>query len=86
MRSWATVQARATSPVGATGLFDLEPENGMLLPFEGMAEEEGEDPDKPVMIGEIQADGQFSIVWKTPNAVPAENWSQFIPENANRRR
>jgi len=41
---------------------------------------------KPVMIGEIQADGQFNVVWKTPNAVPAENWSQFIPENANRRR
>ncbi|HYZ33262.1 MAG TPA: transporter substrate-binding protein, partial [Crenalkalicoccus sp.] len=41
---------------------------------------------KPVLIGEIQGDGQFNIVWKTPNAVPAENWSQFIPENANRRR
>jgi urea transport system substrate-binding protein len=41
---------------------------------------------KPVMIGEIQADGQFNIVWKTPNVVPAENWSPFIPENANRRR
>ncbi|MBU8545985.1 urea ABC transporter substrate-binding protein [Falsiroseomonas oleicola] len=41
---------------------------------------------KPVMIGEIQADGQFNIVWKTPNAIPAENWSPFIPENANRRR
>lgn len=25
-----------TSPINATGLFDLEPENGMLLPFEGM--------------------------------------------------
>ncbi|MBR0660027.1 urea ABC transporter substrate-binding protein [Roseomonas sp. JC162] len=41
---------------------------------------------KPVMIGEVQADGQFNIVWKTPTVVPAENWSQFIPENANRRR
>ena len=41
---------------------------------------------KPVMIGEIQADGQFNIVYKTPDAVPAENWSRFIPENANRRR
>ncbi len=41
---------------------------------------------KPVMIGEIQEDGQFSIVWKTPNAIPAENWSPFIPENASRRR
>jgi len=41
---------------------------------------------KPVMIGEVQADGQFNTVWKTPNAIPAENWSPFIPENANRRR
>ncbi|MCU0887375.1 MAG: urea ABC transporter substrate-binding protein [Rubritepida sp.] len=41
---------------------------------------------KPVMIGEIQADGQFNVVWKTPQVVPAENWSPFIPENANRRR
>ncbi|MBR0652901.1 urea ABC transporter substrate-binding protein [Roseomonas terrae] len=41
---------------------------------------------KPVMIGEIQADGQFNIVYKTAEAVPAENWSRFIPENANRRR
>jgi urea transport system substrate-binding protein len=41
---------------------------------------------KPVMIGEIQADGQFNIVYKTPTAIPAENWSPFIPENANRRR
>ena len=41
---------------------------------------------KPVMIGEVQADGQFNAVWKTPSAIPAENWSPFIPENANRRR
>ena len=41
---------------------------------------------KPVMIGEIQANGQFNIVFKTPTVVPAENWSPHIPENANRRR
>lgn len=41
---------------------------------------------KPVMIGEIQADGQFNIVSRTPTAIQAENWSPFIPENANRRR
>ncbi len=41
---------------------------------------------KPVMIGEIQADGQFNIVYRTPTAIPAENWSPFIPENASRRR
>jgi len=35
---------------------------------------------KPVMIGEVQADGQFNIVWRTPAVVPAENWSPFIPE------
>ena len=40
---------------------------------------------KPVMIGEIQADGQFNIVHKTPTAIEAENWSPFIPENAGRR-
>ena len=41
---------------------------------------------KPVFVGEIQADGQFNIVWRTPGAIAAENWSPFIPENANRRR
>jgi urea transport system substrate-binding protein len=41
---------------------------------------------KPVMIGEIRADGQFDVVYKTPNAIKAENWSPFIPENASRRR
>ncbi|HEY4251121.1 MAG TPA: urea ABC transporter substrate-binding protein [Roseomonas sp.] len=41
---------------------------------------------KPVMIGEIQADGQFNIVSRTPTTIVAENWSPFIPENANRRR
>jgi urea transport system substrate-binding protein len=39
---------------------------------------------KPVMIGEIQADGQFNVVFKTPQAIKAENWSPYIPENANR--
>jgi urea transport system substrate-binding protein len=41
---------------------------------------------KPVMIGEIQGDGQFNIVYKTPTAIKAENWSPFISENASRRR
>ena len=41
---------------------------------------------KPVMSGEVQADGQFNIVWRTQGPIVAENWSPFIPENANRRR
>ena len=41
---------------------------------------------KPVMIGEVMENGQFNIVWKTSGPIIAENWSPFIPENANRRR
>jgi urea transport system substrate-binding protein len=36
---------------------------------------------KSVFIGEIQADGQFKVVWKTPGPVRANPWSPFIPEN-----
>jgi len=34
---------------------------------------------KPVLIGEIRADGQFDTVWKTPNAVPGDAWSDYLP-------
>ena len=37
---------------------------------------------KPVLIGEIQADGQFEIVWKTDGVVKGDAWSNFIPESA----
>jgi urea transport system substrate-binding protein len=36
---------------------------------------------KPVMIGEIQANGQFEIVWQTKNAIKADAWSPFLPED-----
>ncbi|MDP1650521.1 MAG: urea ABC transporter substrate-binding protein [Rubrivivax sp.] len=36
---------------------------------------------KSVFIGEIRADGQFNVVWKTPGPVAADPWSDFIPEN-----
>ncbi|UDM49500.1 urea ABC transporter substrate-binding protein [Cupriavidus sp. MP-37] len=36
---------------------------------------------KPVMIGEVKADGQFAVVWKTPKAVRAQPWSPFIAGN-----
>jgi urea transport system substrate-binding protein len=38
---------------------------------------------KPVLIGEIQDDGQFNVVWKTPNLVAAEAWSPYVPETKN---
>ncbi|WP_019452045.1 urea ABC transporter substrate-binding protein [Cupriavidus sp. BIS7] len=36
---------------------------------------------KPVMIGEVKGDGQFSVVWKTPKPVRAQPWSPFIAGN-----
>ena len=37
---------------------------------------------KPVMIGEIQSDGQFDVVWQTDSVVKGDAWSDFIPESA----
>ena len=34
---------------------------------------------KPVLIGEIQEDGQFEVVWKTEGTVPGDAWSDFLP-------
>jgi len=34
---------------------------------------------KPVLIGEIQADGQFEIVWQTPDTVVGDAWSDYLP-------
>src|SRR6187399_1709090 len=34
---------------------------------------------KPVYIGEVRADGQFDVVWKTPATVPGDAWSDFLP-------
>jgi len=34
---------------------------------------------KPVLIGEIQADGQFEVVTSTPGLVPGDAWSDFLP-------
>ena len=33
---------------------------------------------KPVLIGEIQGDGQFSVVWETEGLVPGDAWSDFL--------
>ena len=36
---------------------------------------------KPVFIGEVQANGQFKVVWKTPGPIKAAPWSPFIAGN-----
>jgi len=36
---------------------------------------------KPVLIGEVKADGQFNIVWRTKGPIKAQPWSPFIAGN-----
>ncbi|HEX4509883.1 MAG TPA: urea ABC transporter substrate-binding protein [Burkholderiaceae bacterium] len=40
---------------------------------------------KPVFIGEVRADGQFNVVWKTPGPIKAQPWSPFIPEDKGKK-
>jgi urea transport system substrate-binding protein len=34
---------------------------------------------KPVLIGEVRADGQFDVVWQTEGLVPGDAWSDYLP-------
>jgi urea transport system substrate-binding protein len=36
---------------------------------------------KPVLIGEIQGNGQFNVVWQTPGTVVGQPWSPYLPES-----
>ncbi|XSG86657.1 MAG: urea ABC transporter substrate-binding protein [Methylohalobius sp. ZOD2] len=36
---------------------------------------------KPVLIGEIQEDGQFAVVWQTPAEVPGDAWSDYLSDS-----
>ncbi|MFT6986200.1 MAG: urea transport system substrate-binding protein [Psychromonas sp.] len=36
---------------------------------------------KPVLIGEIQDNGQFEVVWSTPDTVIGDAWSDFLPSS-----
>ena len=37
---------------------------------------------KPVMVGEINEDGQFDIVWESAGEVAGDAWSDYLPESA----
>jgi urea transport system substrate-binding protein len=39
---------------------------------------------KPVMIGEVQGNGQFQIVWQTKGPIRAQPWSPYIPGNESK--
>lgn len=36
------------------------------------------------MIGEVRADGQFNVVWKTKTTIRAQPWSPYIPGDAGK--
>ncbi|REG86958.1 urea ABC transporter substrate-binding protein [Marinomonas pollencensis] len=38
---------------------------------------------KPVLIGEIQDDGQFETVWETDGTVAGDSWSDYLPSSQN---
>jgi urea transport system substrate-binding protein len=52
--------------------------------FEIKMDERNHHLHKPVVIGEIQADGQFKVVWKTDGPVRAMPWSPFVPDSAKK--
>jgi urea transport system substrate-binding protein len=40
---------------------------------------------KPVFVGEVKADGQFNVVWKTSGPIKAKPWSPYIPGNEKKK-
>ncbi|EDQ31598.2 urea ABC transporter, urea binding protein [Hoeflea phototrophica DFL-43] len=74
------VEAAGTTDVDAVreAMYGLEVPNltggtAVMLPNHHLA--------KPVLIGEIQADGQFDIISQTAE-VPGDAWTDFLPESA----
>ena len=74
------VEAAGTTDVDAvrTAMYGQEFPNltggtAVMLPNHHLA--------KPVLIGEIQADGQFDIISET-DPVPGDAWTDFLPESA----
>ena len=49
--------------------------------FEIKMDEKNHHLHRAVFIGEVKADGQFNVVWKTPGPVKAQPWSPFIAGN-----
>jgi urea transport system substrate-binding protein len=50
-----------------------------------MMDEKNHHLHKSVFIGEVKADGQFNVVWKTPGPVKAQPWSPFIAGNDSKK-
>jgi urea transport system substrate-binding protein len=52
--------------------------------FELKMDEQNHHLHKPVLIGEVRADGQFNVVWRTRTTIRAQPWSPFIEGNDRR--
>jgi urea transport system substrate-binding protein len=37
---------------------------------------------KPAMIGKLNPDGRFDVVWRSINPIKASVWGRYIPESA----
>jgi urea transport system substrate-binding protein len=85
IKMWAQAVAQAgTTDIGAVrqaiGYQKVKAPSG----FEIQMDAENHHLHKPVLIGEVQEDGQFQIVWKTPGPIKAQAWSPFIPDSAKK--
>jgi urea transport system substrate-binding protein len=52
--------------------------------FEIKMDEKNHHLHKPVFIGEVQASGQFQVVWKTEGPIRAMPWSPFVPDSSKK--
>ena len=52
--------------------------------FEVMMDKTNHHLHKPVLIGEVRADGQFNVVWRTKGPLRGQPWSPFIPGNESK--
>lgn len=85
IKMWAQAVAQAgTTEIGAVrqaiGYQKVKAPSG----FEIQMDAENHHLHKPVLIGEVQEDGQFQIVWKTSGPIKAQAWSPFIPDSAKK--
>ena len=63
--------------IAATNGQTFQAPNGFLVKMD----EKNHHLHKPVFIGEVKADGQFNVVWKTKGPIKAQPWSPFIAGN-----
>ena len=82
MHMWAQAVEKAKSTdtdkvIAAVGGQTFKAPSGIISKMD----EKNHHLHKAVFIGEVKADGQFNVVWKTPGPVKAVPWSPYIAGN-----